>query len=104
MSAPQPPPLPTLPQDDPAPAPRQAALEQQRADHQWDHDYIAPLALLLEPRTHTPSLRDAICAALSALPRGVLIDAATRLFGTPILHHEDGPEVGYLTERYRAQY
>lgn len=96
--------LPTLPQNDPDPGARAAGLEQERASHKWDHAYIAPLAMLEEPRTHTPSLRDAIGAALSGLPKGVLIDAAIRLFGSRILPREDGPEVCYLSERYRAQY
>jgi arachidonate 15-lipoxygenase len=60
--------------------------------------------MLYEPRTQTPHLRDAILAALSGLPHGRLIDAVTRLFGTPMLPHQDGPEVSYLAERYRAQY
>ncbi len=96
--------LPTLPQNDRDPGARVAGLEKERAAHQWDHGYVAPLAMLLEPRTHTPSIRDAIGAALSGLPKGVLIDAVTRLFGSRILPREDGPEVSYLTERFRAQY
>jgi arachidonate 15-lipoxygenase len=96
--------LPTLPQNDPDPGSRAAGIQQQRATHLWDHGYLFPLAMLSEPRTENPRLRDAIRAALTVLPKGVLVDAANRLFGSPILQREDGPEVCYLTERFRAQY
>lgn len=51
---------PTLPQNDPDQDARRRLLEDRRAKYAWDHEFLAPLALLYEPGTNHPSLRQAL--------------------------------------------